>query len=299
MSNIQWFRLYHRMIDDEKLRLLAFEDRWHFVALLCLKADGLLDEPESNLKQRKLAVKLGVQQRELDEIKRRLSEVGLIDDDMQPVAWDDLQYQSDTSTQRVRKYREKTKARQPETPCNVSRNVSVTVQDTDTDTDITSSLRSDVSSKSDFDSEFEKQFWPVYPRRIGKGQALKAFRAARKQTSLETILTGVRRYAEERHSENPEFTKHASTWLNGQCWLDEPTVKQTSPQRNPKKSEFDDPSIMWMRAGQGMEQQNAAEPDIYEPALLPAREYAGYPAGNDADFQTADTRHAGWNERGR
>lgn len=138
MSNLQWFRLYHRMIDDEKLRLLAFEDRWHFIAVCCLKADGLLDEPEGPLKWRKVAVKMGVQARELDEIKRRLSEVGLVDENMQPLAWDDLQYRSDTSTERVRKYRGKTKASEPKQP----RNVSVTPQETDTETEI-SSLRSE------------------------------------------------------------------------------------------------------------------------------------------------------------
>ncbi|RBO91053.1 hypothetical protein [Pseudochrobactrum asaccharolyticum] len=144
MSNLQWFRLYHRVIDDEKIRLLAFEDRWHFVALMCLKADGLLDDEESSLKQRKIAVKLGVQARELDEIKRRLFEVGLVDENMSPMAWDELQYRSDSSTDRVRKYREKTKRNRNETSCNVT----VTPQDTDTDTDITSSLRSEVKARA-------------------------------------------------------------------------------------------------------------------------------------------------------
>lgn len=129
MSNLQWFRLYHRIIDDEKVRLIAFEDRWHFIAVCCLKADGLLDEPESSIKWRKVAVKMGIQLRELDEIKRRLFEVGLVDEDMQPTAWDDLQYRSDTSTDRVRKYREKTKT----SPNETARNVSVTVQETDTE----------------------------------------------------------------------------------------------------------------------------------------------------------------------
>ncbi len=132
MSNLQWFRLYHRIIDDEKIRLIAFEDRWHFIAVCCLKADGLLDEPDSQLKWRKVAVKMGVQLRELDEIKRRLCEVGLVDENMQPMAWDELQYRSDTSTERVRKYREKTKVKPDETP----RNVSVTTQETETDTDV-------------------------------------------------------------------------------------------------------------------------------------------------------------------
>lgn len=140
MSNLPWFRLYHRIIDDEKVRLIAFEDRWHFIAVCCLKADGLLDEPESALKWRKVAVKLGVQLRELDEIKRRLQEVGLVDENMQPTAWDELQYRSDNSTGRVRKYRERAKAKQNAT----RRNVSVTAQDTEAEPEEdSSSLRSD------------------------------------------------------------------------------------------------------------------------------------------------------------
>jgi len=129
---MHWFRLYHRIIDDEKLRLLAFEDRWHFVALCCLKGDGLLDEPDDSLRQRKIAVKLGVQVRELEEIGRRLQEVGLIDEKLSPVAWDELQYRSDNSNERVKKYREKQKL----TKVKRSSNVSVTVQELDTDTDI-------------------------------------------------------------------------------------------------------------------------------------------------------------------
>jgi hypothetical protein len=128
---MQWFRLYNRMVDNEKLRLLAFEDRWHFVALCCLKSTGLLDEPESDIRQRKIAVKLGVQVRELEEIGRRLREVELVDINLHPVAWDELQYQSDNSTNRVKKFREK----QSRNTVKRLRNVSETVQDTDTDTD--------------------------------------------------------------------------------------------------------------------------------------------------------------------
>lgn len=128
---MHWFRLYHRIIDDEKLRLLAFEDRWHFVALCCLKSDGLIDEPDDSLRQRKIAVKLGVQVRELEEIGRRLQEVGLINEKLSPVAWDELQYRSDNSNERVKKYREKQKL------ANAKRdgNVTVTVQELDTELD--------------------------------------------------------------------------------------------------------------------------------------------------------------------
>lgn len=102
-----WFRLYSRIIDDEKLRLLAFEDRWHFVALCCLKSTGLLDEPDSDMRSRKIAVKLGVQVRELDEIGRRLREVDLVDLHLSPLAWDELQFKSDHDATAARRQREK------------------------------------------------------------------------------------------------------------------------------------------------------------------------------------------------
>ena len=48
---LPWFRLYAEAIDDEKLRLLAFEDRWHFIALMCCMGQGILDSPPDSLSQ--------------------------------------------------------------------------------------------------------------------------------------------------------------------------------------------------------------------------------------------------------
>ena len=132
----QWFRAYTEMVDDEKLRLLAFEDRWHFVALLCCKSAGILDaESDPGMLRRKLAVKLGVQLRELDEIGRRLAEVDLIDfDSFQPLNWADRQFESDSSAERTRRYRENLKKQQlgeVKRHCDVT----VTPPETDTDTD--------------------------------------------------------------------------------------------------------------------------------------------------------------------
>lgn len=93
----QWFRMYAEAVDDEKLRLLAFEDRWHFVALLCLKAQGTLDSDAPH-RERRIALKLGLQLPQLDELKRRLIEVRLIDEDWQPLNWGKRQFESDTKT---------------------------------------------------------------------------------------------------------------------------------------------------------------------------------------------------------
>lgn len=108
MAN-RWFRMHADAVDDGKLRLIAFEDRWHFVAILCLKAEGLLDTDSAN-RDRLIAVKLGLTVREADEVRRRLCEVGLIEEDWQPIAWDKRQYLSDNSSDRVKKYREKRRA---------------------------------------------------------------------------------------------------------------------------------------------------------------------------------------------
>ena len=105
---LPWFRMYHEAVDDEKLRLLAFEDRWHYVAILCCKCAGIIDSnTDPAMLERKLSVKMGVQVRELEEIKRRLMEVNLIDENWQPESWDKRQFRSDHSTERVRKHRQK------------------------------------------------------------------------------------------------------------------------------------------------------------------------------------------------
>jgi len=107
MAGYPWFRFYSEAVDDEKLKLLAFEDRWHFVALCCLKCSGVLDAGKHL--ERKIAVKLGLSLSELDMVKKRLLDVDLIDKNFQPLAWDKRQYRSDKSTERVRKYRESLK----------------------------------------------------------------------------------------------------------------------------------------------------------------------------------------------
>lgn len=65
------------------------------------------------------------------------------------------------------------------------------------------------------------EFWAIFPRRCGKLTARKAWSKALKHSPEIEILEGARRYAVERRDENPKFTKHPSTWLNGGCWMDE------------------------------------------------------------------------------
>ena len=136
MKALPWFRMYHEAIDDEKLRLLACEDRWHFIAILCCKAKGILDDG-GPLLRRKVAVRLGLSTSELEEVARRLAEVELIDfETLQPLAWDERQMHSDkdeTNSQRQARYRQAHK--RVVTDSNALRNAPVTRIDLDLDLD--------------------------------------------------------------------------------------------------------------------------------------------------------------------
>lgn len=67
------------------------------------------------------------------------------------------------------------------------------------------------------------EWWATYPKRVARGRAWTAYQKAAKAAPPETLLEGARRYAAEREGQEARFTKHPATWLNDQCWLDEPT----------------------------------------------------------------------------
>lgn len=66
------------------------------------------------------------------------------------------------------------------------------------------------------------RFWDAYPRRVGKGQARKAWAKATKTTDPETIIAAAGRFTTLRGHEDPQFIPHPSTWLNGERWDDVP-----------------------------------------------------------------------------
>jgi len=70
-------------------------------------------------------------------------------------------------------------------------------------------------------TEYFNQFWSVYPRKKGKGQARKAFEKALEKTDIATILEGVAAYVENEDMSDPQYIAHPSTWLNGERWEDE------------------------------------------------------------------------------
>lgn len=65
-------------------------------------------------------------------------------------------------------------------------------------------------------------FWTVYPSKVGKGAARRAWaKAVKAAGGFEAIIAGAERFAADPNREDA-FTPHASTWLNAERWDDPP-----------------------------------------------------------------------------
>lgn len=76
-------------------------------------------------------------------------------------------------------------------------------------------------------SEFDL-FWGIYPRKVGKAVALKAFLKAVQKTSVSEIIEGANRLATDPNLDIV-YCPHASTWINGERWNDELLPSRNQP----------------------------------------------------------------------
>ena len=122
----RWFRVYDDVINDPKILKLPDESRWHWIALLCIasKNEGALPSTED------VAISLRVKPASAAAIIAGMKNAGLldlVDDRYVPHNWDGRQFKSDTSNERVKRYRQR--------KCNVTETVTVTPPDTEADTE--------------------------------------------------------------------------------------------------------------------------------------------------------------------
>lgn len=134
---MKWLKLYVDIAQNPRIKLLAFEDRWHYISLLCAKAEGYLDErPE--LRDRMVSVHLGLTPTEIENVKDRLMDVGLIGAEWQIFNWDEKQSKDATGAARKRRQRAREKAEKEAEATtkeirskNIEENVTVTGQSRD------------------------------------------------------------------------------------------------------------------------------------------------------------------------
>lgn len=68
-----------------------------------------------------------------------------------------------------------------------------------------------------------EEFWKVYPRRVAKQTALKAFsKACKTEADYVAIMSGLRDALPGLMEKDPTYIPHPATWLNQRRWEDEP-----------------------------------------------------------------------------
>jgi hypothetical protein len=227
--------MYARFITDPDVEELSFEDQRHFVFVLCLKCDGLLDKEFGDAEKRERAIsrRLGLQGEAFTNAKERLVASGLIGADWQPRSWDSLQFKSDhDGAERQRRSR-------------ANRNVTTTSRDshtpeqnrTDTDTEQREESRDDALDPFD-------EFWSAYPRRVGKAAAKRVWSRKGLNAMADKILEHLRarvRSDAQWLAEGGKFIPHPSTWLGRDGWDDEYEVGAVArgTNRQSSKSRFE------------------------------------------------------------
>jgi hypothetical protein len=227
---MEWFRHRHGLSTDSKLAYIARCCDVHraFVVLLWSyileRASGCDDRGSLvAFNKKESAFALDMQFETVELIVAEMEAHGLIHNN-RVFNWNRHQFQSDSSADRVKRYRER------------QRNVSVTLQERS----VTHQNRTDQSRSEQNPAVSPREivksdppgfaaFYAAYPRKIGRGAAERAYAAALKAKRVDpaAILTGLeaakRRWAADKTE--PQYIPHPATWLNGERWADEAPAK--------------------------------------------------------------------------
>lgn len=101
------------------------------------------------------------------------------------------------------------------------------------------SLFDNINSEQDLikPSHFE-QFWKLYPSRGSKGKAKKRWEALcrkNKRPTWKEIKQAVQAQKESEQWQTKKYIPHASTWINQERWLDDPSEMKSFAKDNQKK----------------------------------------------------------------
>lgn len=226
----RWFRHYSGLTTDPKFggiarRAKTTRERVVFVWCFILESasdaqDGGAFDNDADA----IADVLGCETESVAAIIDEMQRMGMVDGG-RVCRWSERQYESDTSTERSRKFRER------------KRNGNATLHercatppDTETDTDTTSLRSVDTASEadsSDWPKDAFEQFYGLYPRKVSKTDAQKSLARIRKSGKVPfgKLMSGLRAYLET--NPDPQFIPHPSTWLNKGRWDDEHTATVT------------------------------------------------------------------------
>lgn len=233
MTN-RWWRAYDGAVDDPKLGALTDKQHRAWFNLLCIASanDGTLPPIPA------VAFKLRTTPDKAKRLIAELAAIGLFDvteTGARPHNWSGRQYKSDSSTERVKRFRDK--------KGNVSSTVSETPPETENRIQRTETEKKNTRASAladDWPDDFGDQFWKIYPKRTQKLAAMKKLATLRKSriVTFADLIAGVQRYALSVLGTDPQYIKNPDAWLNAGRWSDELPTGPPRKRDNPSFGEL-------------------------------------------------------------
>lgn len=198
----RWFRMYDDVVDDPKVQRLSERLFKAWVNCMCLasKNGGTLPELKD------VAYRLRLSEDKAAKVLDELKAEGLFDEnennEVAPHNWDERQFKSDVSTDRVKRFRKR--------------------HETVSETPPEQSIDRTEQNRKDVKVLFER-FCKAYPKRKGadpRAPAENKFKVAIKNgEDPEIIIAAARQYAAEAEPNTP-YIAQKETWLNQRRWED-------------------------------------------------------------------------------
>lgn len=248
-----WFRFYAEFEDDPKVQMLSEEMQRRLALLFCERCK---EEKRTDAER---AFKWHISPGQLAETKALFLEKEFIDQKWNLLNWNKRQFVSDSSTERVRRFRKSGvngSVKQDETLQVVSLKQSVTAPDTEADAETEQKQRvSDANASSprraaDGAVNPLEEIYKRYPRKEGHRAAVKAIeksaaRLRKGEGELQPMsLLDARRFLFRRvqaYARSPAGLRadqalipHPATWFNQSRYLDDESTWQTAGERNGK-----------------------------------------------------------------
>lgn len=225
MKKEQWFRFYTSVLDpDDKTQDLPdrLYRQWTYFMCAYRKSGGVMPDTKA------LSRCLRVRETDVYKVLKQLEDAGLMDhvgDSLAPHDWDEMQFESDTSTERVRAFRERCKKRKGNVSETPSENI---VQ---SNTPIVPKLETEEAANPTLNLEFvtvdpyttaRDEVWSFWPKdkRQSKAQTLSALRrlvpkGKNSETLLKHAVIAARAYTAEKGDYTKRFDRYVTEVLDG------------------------------------------------------------------------------------
>jgi hypothetical protein len=213
---MEWFRFYHDALNDPKVQLLSGDDFKAWINILCIASQS---SPRGTLPSRRdLAFKMRFSPSDGEAMIDRLIASGLLDEIdgvMEPHNWPVRQRQSDSSTPRVRQFRERQKEKGSQTlPKEV---------DTDTDTD-TEKKPLHVTGMKRYSNGYTTEFLEFYedfPNKTDKKDAFDLWQKIKPDSELRKVIQGAVTRQKQSRKWLDGYVMSPARWLRGRHWEDD------------------------------------------------------------------------------